>query len=143
MGHNPSRIGHFWPFCIFWGLGTSLRGSWARASEQNKMAEPNPQPVEVTDHDEGQEPQERQVINALSLTLPVNEKLVLMILAKIGILGLYTLRLQLPQMFLQQQESGNFQMIALTTLHRTKRGPFSVRLVVKKCQLRGQQSCVT
>lgn len=31
------------------------------------MAEPNPQPVQVTDHDEGQEPQERQVINALSL----------------------------------------------------------------------------
>ena len=29
------------------------------------MAEPNPQPVEVTDHDEGQEPQERQVINGL------------------------------------------------------------------------------
>ena len=42
----------FWPFCIFWGLGTSLRRSWARASEQNKMAEPNPQPVEVTDHDQ-------------------------------------------------------------------------------------------
>ena len=46
MGHNPSRIGHFRPFCIFWGLGTSLRGSWARAFEQNKMAEPNPQPDE-------------------------------------------------------------------------------------------------
>jgi len=46
------------------------------------------------------------------MTLPVNEKLVLMILAKIGILGLYTLRLQLTHMPLQQQESGNFQMNA-------------------------------
>ena len=55
-----------------------------------------------------------------------------MILAKIGVLGLYTLTLQLPQLFLQQQESGNFQMNALMTLHRTKRGPFSMGLVVKK-----------
>ena len=61
-GTNPGRIGHFWPFAYFgvWErVKLGLRGSWARASEQNKMAE------QETDY--GQEPQERQVINALSL----------------------------------------------------------------------------
>ena len=91
------------------------------------MVEPNPQLVEVTDHDEGQEQQERQVINALSL-LRAPEKSDLPLKRKIGSndpcknrnTRLVHAKTATAKMFLQQQESGNFQMNALTTLHRTK-----------------------
>ena len=34
--HDACRMGHFWSLCIFWGLGTSMRGGSAQAPKQNK-----------------------------------------------------------------------------------------------------------